>query len=30
MKKAVRLIGVSVSGFEDEKLKGPTQIALEL
>ena len=30
MKKAVRLLGVSISGFVDEETDGPEQIALEL
>jgi hypothetical protein len=30
MKKAVRLLGVSVSGFVDEETDDPAQIALEL
>jgi hypothetical protein len=30
MKKAVRLLGVSVSGFVEEEADAPAQIALEL
>jgi hypothetical protein len=30
MKKAVRLLGVSVSGFVGEETDAPAQIALEL
>jgi DNA polymerase-4 len=30
MKKAVRLLGVSVSGFVEEETDAPVQIALEL
>ena len=30
MKKAVRLLGVSVSGFVEEETDAPAQIALEL
>jgi DNA polymerase-4 len=30
MQKAVRLLGVSVSGFVEEETDAPTQIALEL